>query len=299
MFGFGCIFDVGFCPLSLTDIVHSVHSRLAQPCLLLRLQDTDIAHVPSPSSRRSRSNGLATGYAVVSGGMVHGDGGGGGEYYRGKVWWRWRRLQRPAEQEGGAQYLRRKINGCCGGWPRSSYFLAVNDVHASVKTATTRVFLLLFRALCLGIFIFSFFSFQKKIDEAEAKRQEYEQQRDALKTKTHSLNSIDMKVGGRGRRWVIPVVHFSPQNSRSSMEESPPTIELLAAGVSRSLFLSSIQAEEGESSTCPSADWSISCVVHGSTSYFKQRSLTVHSLSARRPAAMQSKVNLWLRSRLD
>eukprot|EP00903_Cladosiphon_okamuranus_P014974 g13859.t1 len=36
---------------------------------------------------------------------------------------------------------------------------------------------------------------QKKIDEAEGKRQEYEQQRDALKTKIHNLNSVDMKAG--------------------------------------------------------------------------------------------------------
>ncbi|CAM9448544.1 unnamed protein product [Ectocarpus sp. 6 AP-2014] len=36
---------------------------------------------------------------------------------------------------------------------------------------------------------------QKKIDETEAKRQQYEQQRDTLKTKIHGLNSIDMKAG--------------------------------------------------------------------------------------------------------
>lgn len=35
---------------------------------------------------------------------------------------------------------------------------------------------------------------QRKIDETEAERQRYEQQRDALKTKIHNLNSIDMKV---------------------------------------------------------------------------------------------------------
>eukprot|EP00752_Nemacystus_decipiens_P010274 g9156.t1 len=35
---------------------------------------------------------------------------------------------------------------------------------------------------------------QKKIDEAESKRQEYERQRDTLKTKIHSLNSVDMKA---------------------------------------------------------------------------------------------------------
>lgn len=46
--------------------------------------------------------------------------------------------------------------------------------------------------------------FQKKIDETEAKRQQYEQQRDTLKTKIHGLNSIDMKVcrlgGGKARQ---------------------------------------------------------------------------------------------------
>jgi len=35
---------------------------------------------------------------------------------------------------------------------------------------------------------------QRKIDEAEAERQRYEQQRDLLKAKVHNLNSIDMKV---------------------------------------------------------------------------------------------------------
>lgn len=36
---------------------------------------------------------------------------------------------------------------------------------------------------------------QRKIDEAEAKRQQYEQQRDAVKAKIHGLNSVDVKVG--------------------------------------------------------------------------------------------------------
>lgn len=53
------------------------------------------------------------------------------------------------------------------------------------------------QALCVFRVLLASFSCssQKKIDEAEAKRQEYEQQRDVLKTKIHSLNSIDMKVG--------------------------------------------------------------------------------------------------------
>ncbi|CAM9842705.1 unnamed protein product, partial [Scytosiphon promiscuus] len=36
---------------------------------------------------------------------------------------------------------------------------------------------------------------QKKIDEAEANRQQYEQQRDAVKAKIHGLNSVDVKAG--------------------------------------------------------------------------------------------------------
>lgn len=94
-------------------------------------------------------------------------------------------------RERAAQYCPGRSTGAvCGetGRPCLWTFLAVN-LNASMKPTTSAL-----SSRALSASFFRLVLLQKKIDEAEAKRQEYEQQRDALKTKIHSLNSIDMKV---------------------------------------------------------------------------------------------------------
>ena len=48
---------------------------------------------------------------------------------------------------------------------------------------------------------------QKKINEAEAKRRGYEEDRDTLKTKIHTLNSLEFKVGAPVRMPVVTITY--------------------------------------------------------------------------------------------